>query len=205
MKALITLTLAASFFAAAAARAQTTPAPMTHDMHNMSMGVDLPATDGPGFIKVDVQFMQGMIPHHAQAIVMAKMAASHGAGPRLLLLTRKIDISQSDEIKMMKRWLTDAKQVVPTDAQVAMMFMPGMLTPEQMARLDAARGVEFERLFLTFMIQHHQGAIAMTNDLFAIPGAAHDAMLYGFATDVYADQSAEIEVMTEMLEALPGE
>jgi uncharacterized protein (DUF305 family) len=164
----------------------------------------LPATGGPGFTAADVRFMQGMIPHHAQAITMAAMAPSHGAGERLLKLAQKIDISQRDEIVFMKRWLAERKQVVPDSMQIHMMVMPGMLTPAQLAQLDAARGAEFDRLFLTFMIQHHEGALTMVDDLLASPGAAQDSDIFRFVSDVDIDQSAEIDVMWSMLDAIPG-
>lgn len=174
------------------------PAASQEHMH------ELPATDGPGFIVADVRFMQGMISHHAQAIHMAAMAPSHGAGERLLKLAQKIDISQKDEIKFMQRWLAERQQAVPDSMQVSMMMMPGMLTPEQIAQLDQARGQDFDRLFLTFMIQHHQGALSMVDSLFASPTAAQDSDIFRFVTDVQVDQSAEIDVMGSMLEAIPG-
>jgi uncharacterized protein (DUF305 family) len=168
------------------------------------MSHDLPATDGPGFTAADVRFMQGMISHHAQAIRMAQMAPTHGAGEQLLKLAQKIDISQKDENKFMARWLAEREQAVPDSMHVQMMMMPGMLTPEQLAELDAAREGEFDRLFLTFMIQHHQGALTMVDSLLASPGAAQDSDIFRFITDVQVDQSAEIDVMGSMLEAYPG-
>jgi uncharacterized protein (DUF305 family) len=169
-----------------------------------AMSHDLPATDGPGFTAADVRFMQGMISHHAQAIRMAEMAPTHGAGEQLLKLAQKIDISQKDENKFMARWLAEREQAVPDSMHVHMMMMPGMLTPEQLAELDAARNDEFDRLFLTFMIQHHQGALTMVDTLLASPGAAQDSDIFRFITDVQVDQSAEIDVMGSMLEAYPG-
>ena len=162
----------------------------------------LPATAGPGFTVADVRFMQDMIGHHAQAIVMARMAATHGAGEAVLKLAEKIDISQRDEIELMEQWLRERGQVVPDEEYRNTMYMPGMLTPEQMAQLDAARGREFDRLFLTFMIQHHRGALDMVEALFASPGAAQDPDIFRFATDVDADQRDEIYVMQGMLSML---
>lgn len=162
-------------------------------------GAMLPATPGPGYTVADVRFMQGMIGHHAQAIAMAKMAPTHGAGERVSQLAQKIDISQRDEIGFMERWLADRGQAVPDDEQRHAMQMPGMLTPEQMAQLDAARGREFDRLFLTFMIQHHRGALDMVAALFDDPLAAQDPDIFRFITDVDADQRAEIYVMQSML------
>jgi uncharacterized protein (DUF305 family) len=167
-----------------------------------AMQHQLPATAGNGFTVPDVRFMQDMIGHHAQAIIMAGWAPSHGAGGQVLKLANKIDISQRDEIVMMKQWLADRKQAVPDDAHLHMMMMPGMLTPEQMAQLDKARGQEFDRLFLTFMIQHHTGALEMVKTLFANPTAGQDSDIFRFATDVDADQRDEIFVMTQMLEQL---
>jgi len=162
----------------------------------------LPATAGPGFTVADVQFMQHMIGHHAQALVMAAMAPPHGASDRMLQLVQKIDISQRDEIAFMEQWLKDRKQALPPADYMTHMMMPGMLSPEQMAQLDNARGREFERLFLTFMIQHHEGALQMVEELFDTPGAGQDPDIFRFATDVDADQRDEIYVMTTMLDTL---
>jgi uncharacterized protein (DUF305 family) len=149
----------------------------------------------------DVQFMQHMIGHHAQALVMAAMAPTHGASDHFLRLAQKIDISQRDEIAFMEQWLVERKQAVPPDGYMAHMAMPGMLTTEQLAQLDAARGREFERLFLTFMIRHHQGALQMVEELFAAPAAGQDPDIFRFATDVDADQRDEIYVMSTMLDS----
>ena len=163
---------------------------------------ELPATAGQGFTVADVRFMQDMIGHHAQAILMAAMAPTHGASNNVLRLAQKIDISQRDEIVMMKEWLRDRKQAVPDDAHAHMMMMPGMLTPEQMAQLDASRSSDFDRHFLTFMIQHHQGALQMVEKLFKSPGAAQESDIFRFATDVDADQRDEIFVMNKMLDSI---
>lgn len=160
---------------------------------------DLSATAGPGYTVADVRFMQGMIGHHAQAVDMAAWAPTHGAGPRLLQFTQKISISQRDEIGLMRRWLAARGQDVPDDAQARGMMMPGMLTAEQMAQLEAARGPEFDRLFLVFMIQHHGGALQMVDELMKSPGAAQDSDLFRFITDVDADQRDEIYVMSVWL------
>jgi uncharacterized protein (DUF305 family) len=167
-------------------------------MHEASH--ELPATAGEGYTAADVRFMQNMIGHHAQALTMAAMAPDNGAGVQLLRLARKIDISQRDEIDFMKRWLAERNQAIPDDAHD--MRMPGMLTPPQLAQLDAARGGEFERLFLSFMIQHHLGALEMVEGLFASPGAAQDSEIFRFITDVDADQRDEIFVMQSMLDML---
>lgn len=160
---------------------------------------ELPATAGPGHTVADVRFMQHMIGHHAQALVMTAMVPTHGAGTQLRQLAEKIDISQKDEIAAMRRWLEERGQAVPGAAHLHGMRMPGMLTDAQMAQLDAARGAEFERLFLTFMIQHHRGALEMVEALFDTPGAGQDSDLFRFATDVDADQRDEIYVMQSML------
>ena len=164
----------------------------------------------PPYTQADVRFLQGMIGHHAQAIVMAQWAPTHGAGGAVRRLCERIDVGQRDEIAAMQRWLRDRRQTVP-DPSHAMMghqmagmtmgdtLMPGMLSPEQMKQLDAARGPEFDRLFLTFMIQHHEGAITMVHQLFASQGAAQDTWVFRFASDVEADQTTEIDRMRSML------
>ena len=169
-----------------------------HDAHHHGMT----ATAGPGYTVADVEFMQMMIGHHAQAITMAAMAGTHGAGPEVTSLARRVDISQRDEIAFMEGWLAARGQEVPGADQLHGMVMPGLVTPEQLARLDAARGAEFDRLFLTFMIEHHLGALQMVDNLFASPGAAQDSELFPFATDVGADQLDEIGIMERILDQL---
>ena len=144
--------------------------------------------------------MQGMIMHHAQALEMTALMASHTQNPELRSLGARINRSQSDEIKMMKHWLTARGQA--TSMQMAGMhhLMPGMLTPEQMEALRDANGPEFDHLFLTGMIQHHNGALIMVKDLFNTAGAGQDAELFNFATDVDNSQRAEIRIMQAMLE-----
>lgn len=164
------------------------------------------------FNEADVRFMTGMIGHHGQALVMAAMAPSHGASPSVQTLTARILNSQKDEIATMQRWLRDRGQPVPKVEVVGTtlmingaeykMRMPGMLTPEQIRELDEARGPEFDRLFLTYMIQHHQGAVNMVHDLFGTDGAAQGAATYKLASDIQVDQSTEIARMTRMLESL---
>ena len=171
--------------------------------HNHMMMVELPAAPGPGFTVADVRFMQNMIGHHAQAIAMAALAPNHGASVNVQKLAQKIDISQRDEIKFMKHWLAERTQAVPTDEQAHAMMMPGMLTPEMMAKLDASRGSEFDRLFLTYMIGHHGGALQMVDELFAAPNSAQESDIFRFATDVSVDQRDEIYVMQKMLDLIP--
>lgn len=170
--------------------------------HQHAHGPVLPATAGPGYSEADVRFMQDMIGHHEQAIAMARMAPSRGAGEEVRRLARKIEVSQRDEIAMMETWLRERGQVVPDQEYRRAKLMPGMLTPEQMAELDAARGAEFDRLFLEYMVQHHVGALEMVAELFAMPGAGQDPDVFRFATDVDADQRAEIAVMQALLERL---
>lgn len=171
--------------------------PAGHQHDAMSAPITIPK--GAGYVEADVRFMQGMIAHHAQAIAMAKMAKSHGARPKMLTFTLKIDLSQRAEIDRMQNWLSDHQQAVPDTNAHLHMTMPGMLTPEQMKQLDAARGPEFDRLFLELMILHHEGALSMVADLFAAPNAASQPDVFSLATDIRTDQTAEIELMQHML------
>ncbi|HEX4681658.1 MAG TPA: DUF305 domain-containing protein [Gemmatimonadaceae bacterium] len=165
------------------------------------------------FAPADVAFMQGMIPHHAQAVIMARWAETHGARADVKILCQRIAVAQSDEIRLMRGWLGDRKQEVPDststkhlmkmDGMVHEMLMPGMLTDEQMKALEAARGSSFDRLFLTGMMGHHQGAITMVRELFSHGDAGHDDTVFKFATDVEADQTAELHKMQLMLETVP--
>jgi len=159
--------------------------------------------------QADIEFMQGMIMHHSQAVEMTALIASHTENKGVRSLGAKISSSQSDEIRFMQRWLATRGQ--PTSMAMAgmsgmgmsaqsMPLMPGMLTPEQMTALRNARGPEFDRLFLTGMIQHHGGALVMVKDLFDTAGAGQDAELFNFVTDVDSGQRAEIRIMQNMLE-----
>jgi uncharacterized protein (DUF305 family) len=160
----------------------------------------------------DVQFMQGMVPHHAQAVLIAGWAPTHGASPEVQRLCERIVVGQRDEIKLMRDWLRMKGEDVPAPDAMRMrmnmngmmhdMIMPGMLTDEQLKALDAARGKEFDRLFLQAMIQHHKGAISMVDDLEAAPGSRQDETVFRFSQDVYADQTTEIRVMEQMLAAI---
>jgi len=147
--------------------------------------------------------MQGMIAHHAQAIHMSRMAGKHGANPRVLRLALKIDQSQVAEIRLMQDWLVHYGQVAPDTSSWRTMTMPGMLTDEQLKELDAATGFAFDRAFLTLMIQHHEGALRMVEDLFATPLAGQEVDVNVFANDVVTVQTAEIGVMYQMLSQLP--
>ena len=164
------------------------------------------AQGAPDYTAADVQFMQGMIHHHAQALVMAGMAPTHGASARVRLLCEKITLSQRDEINMMRQWLQYRKQQVPDTANHMMMsmMMPGMLSDAQMRQLDQARDTAFDRLFLAGMIQHHTGALRMVADLVAAPPSGQESEIFRFITDVDADQRAEIGVMQQMLYNLNG-
>jgi uncharacterized protein (DUF305 family) len=152
--------------------------------------------------------MQGMILHHAQALTMSAMIPTHTGNPAMQLLGQRITVSQRDEIKLMERWLRDHHAEVPSLDQHQHhmpaglpMLMPGMLTGQQLHQLDQARGAEFDRLFLQFMIQHHEGALTMVGDLFATQGAGQEPEMFRFASDVDADQRAEIKRMRAMLGA----
>jgi uncharacterized protein (DUF305 family) len=151
----------------------------------------------------DVEFMQGMIAHHAQAIYMSRMAEAHRASPRLLRLATKIDQSQVAEIRIMQDWLRSNGQAAPDPGSWRTMKMQGMLTEEQLRELDAAKGVEFDRLFLEYMIMHHEGALQMVKDLFATPRAGQEVDVNVFANDVVTVQTAEIGIMRRMLSELP--
>ncbi|MGE3616716.1 MAG: DUF305 domain-containing protein [Gemmatimonadales bacterium] len=160
----------------------------------------------------DVHFMSGMIPHHAQAVKIAGWAPSHGAGAELQRLAERIVVAQRDEIALMQNWLRDRNLPAPAaDATHLMtnmngmqhaMLMPGMMTDAELAQLDGARGSEFDRLFLTFMIRHHEGAITMVDELFSTNGAGQDEVVFRFASDVFADQTTEIDRMQKMLDQL---
>lgn len=181
------------------------PAEHEHDMAGMSMpGMSTPVTVPKGalYTEADVRFMQGMIAHHSQAIYMSRLAATHGANPRLLKFANKIDQSQLAEIRLMQDWLRANNQMAPDTSSWHTMSMPGMLTTEQLSQLDKARGIEFDRLFLTLMTQHHTGALKMVADLLATPLAAQDVDVSVFANDVHTVQTAEIAVMQQMLAGL---
>ena len=177
-----------------------------------------PVRAAAAYTPADVHFMSGMIYHHAQAVMMAGWAPTHDASPSLRALCERIVVGQSDEINLMQRWLRDRHQTLPDPKAVqsmmpgmagmagmpgmdSSMMMPGMLTSEQLAQLDKARGPEFDRLFLTFMIQHHRGAITMVNQLFG-QGSGEEETVFRFASDVYADQTTEIDRMQKMLATL---
>jgi uncharacterized protein (DUF305 family) len=192
-----------------------------------------PATNGPAnesvyvakasrdsvhrpWTQADVNFVSGMIHHHAQALVMANMAPAHGASASVRTLCARIINAQTDEITLMQTWLRDRKQPIPDAKATPMkmagmdhdMLMPGMLTDEQLKQLDASRGADFDQMFLLFMIRHHQGAVKMVKDLFASQGAGQDEYIFKLATDINVDQTTEINRMAKMLATLgstPGQ
>ena len=154
------------------------------------------------FTPADVRFMQGMIGHHAQALDMTALVATRSSSDAIRKLAQRIELSQADEIKMMQEWLTGRGQKVPDQHAhhaPGATLMPGMLTAEEMARLAQATGPEFDRLFLEFMIKHHEGALTMVQDLFAQPGAGQESDVFAFASDVDADQRMEIDRMRAAL------
>ncbi|MDQ6738256.1 MAG: DUF305 domain-containing protein [Gemmatimonadota bacterium] len=187
------------------------------------------------YTQADVEFVQGMILHHAQAVVMSDWAPTHGASPSLVILCKRIALSQRDEIVMMQNWLEERKLAVPdplhmlpsdaarmngmnpTDSGMASKagmpgmpvmsmndhaMMPGMLTQAQLGELNAAHGAEFDRLYLTGMIRHHQGALHMVAKLFDTPGGGQQPEVFSFATDVDAGQRVEMARMQAMLNTL---
>jgi uncharacterized protein (DUF305 family) len=187
--------------AASLASAQGGMAGMDHGSHRMGPEIVIPK--GAIYTKADVEFMQGMIAHHAQAIVMAKMAEKNSTNTPLLMLSRKIDQSQVPEIMIMQDWLRRYKQFAPDTSSWHDMRMDGMLTDEELKAMDAAKGADFDRLFLTGMIKHHAGAIKMVDDLFKSPGAGQEVDASVFANDVVTAQSAEIGIMRRLLAQLP--
>lgn len=210
---------AAAMPAAVAATAATTAAPVAADTSR--------AASHRGYTEADVRFMHHMMMHHAQALVMTAMVPTHDASADVRTVAERITISQRDEIGLMQRWLHARGELAPdvmapdhmqhashmqqmqhgsmgdsTHTTMAMpmsMSMPGMLTPAQLAQLDAARGAAFDTLFVRFMIQHHEGALQMVADYLATPGAAQESEIFRFASDVDADQRAEIRRMRGLL------
>jgi uncharacterized protein (DUF305 family) len=187
----------------AAMQGQPTPSDLAAMAKAKADSVNRPYT------RPDIDFMRGMIAHHAQALLMAGWARSHGAGPSVQTLCDRITNAQKDEINIMQTWLRDRGLPVPDAKPVPMkmtmdgmeheMLMPGMLTDEQLKQLDAARGREFDTLFLRFMIQHHQGAVSMVEELIKHDGAAQDELVFKLTNDIHVDQTTEIARMRRML------
>ncbi len=212
--ALLGASVSALFFSTPARAQQTTPAapvivqPGAPGQPTRTLP---PSTKGtlPPLSTADVEFMQGMIMHHSQAVEMTALIPSHTDNKDLRLLGAKISSSQSDEIKFMQRWLEARGEPLTMPmpdmsgmdmSHQSMPLMPGMLSPQQMDALRKAKGLEFDRLFLAGMIQHHNGALIMVKDLFNTAGAGQDATLFDFATDVDSGQRAEIRIMQSMLQ-----
>ena len=189
---------------------QTAPAPIHGDP--VAIANARPDSTRFPYTEADVHFMSGMIGHHSQAITMSKLAPTRAASQSIKTLAARIINAQQDEITLMQQWLRGHGQAVPeptaTGVKMKMggmehdMAMPGMLTEAQMKQLEASNGKQFDELFLTFMIQHHQGALAMVKDLFGSPGAGQDETTFKLASDVNADQETEIARMQKMLVTL---
>lgn len=173
---------------------------------------DMAQTLLPQHTEADVRFMQGMLVHHAQALVMTGMVAARTDNQRIHLLARRIELSQYDEIALMRYWLEDRGESLHLEENQGDHadhgdpgghgghgLMHGMLSEEELARLAAASGAEFDRLFLEFMIRHHEGAVVMVADLFASPGAGQEEEIFQFASHVEGDQNIEIVRMRGML------
>lgn len=223
------LLLSAAFVAAACAGAPSsgnTPAPDASSAGTASAtGTDDPApivqpgapgedartfsadeiseVEGVSYVDADVRFMQGMIPHHQQALVMTDLVRRYATTDAVRQMALRMEISQRDEIALMETWLRNHDEPVGMPGMDhGEHLMPGMLTPEQMEELRNARGTEFDRLFLEYMIQHHRGAIEMVAELFATPGAAQESTVFKFAEDVDADQTMEIQRMQRVLQGI---
>ena len=202
------LVVTLSLVACSGAMQRSTPGGLTREELARVAAMKVEVTEA------DVHFMSGMIPHHAQAVLIAGWAASHGARSDVRILSERIVVGQKDEIALMRNWLGDKGKPVPAadathmrmkmDGMEHDMLMPGMLSAEQLAQLDRARGSEFDQLFLTFMIRHHEGAVSMVDELFGTNGAGQDETVFRLASDIYADQTTEIDRMQKMLSTLPG-
>jgi uncharacterized protein (DUF305 family) len=171
--------------------------------HSMAGMGHIVIPNGAVYTVADVEFMQGMIAHHAQAIFMSRMAESHRADARVLKLAIKIDQSQVAEIRIMQDWLRNNGQHAPDTSSWRAVTMPGMLTADQLRQLDAATGAAFDSAFLTLMIRHHEGALQMVKDLLATPRAGQEVDVNVFANDVVTVQTAEIGIMRRLLSELP--
>jgi uncharacterized protein (DUF305 family) len=198
----IAATLGTTLLALGLMLARPATAQAQHSMAGMSGHGPVTIPEGAIYTVADVEFMQGMIAHHSQAIYMSRMAAAHNANPRVLKLANKIDQSQVAEIRIMQDWLRRNGQFAPDTSSWRTMTMAGMLTAQQLAELDAATGVAFDRAFLTLMTQHHEGALQMVKDLFATPRAGQEVDVNVFANDVVTVQTAEIGAMRQMLSQL---
>ena len=180
----------------------TTPSPSS-DAASRQAAIERARADSMRlpYTAADIHFMSAMIHHHAQAIEMTALIASRTSREEMKLLGQRIAVSQADEIEMMRSWLRARGQEVPSEHahHTHEGMMPGMLTPEQMAELTAATGEAFDKLFLRYMIQHHEGALSMVDDLFKTPGAGQEGDINAFAADVDSDQRMEIDRMRALL------
>ncbi len=176
----------------------------SHQHHHTGLPALRPIPAGALHTAADVEFLQGMIAHHAQAVEMSRLAESRGADDRLLRFAQKIDQSQASEITLMQGWLFDHDQAIPDTASYRTITMPGMLTQDELKQLGELSGTEFDRRYLELMIRHHEGALAMVADLLATPGAAQEVDVNVFANEVHLVQTAEIDVMLQMLDDLQG-
>ena len=159
----------------------------------------------------DTRFMTRMVPHHAQAVLFAGWAESHGGSRAVQVFCARMVVAQSDEIVTMRSWLQERGEPVPPAEYTRMPtrtgmeheMMPGMLTEEQLTELDDARGADFDRLFLTYMIPHHEGALSMVGELFDSVRGAQNNFIFKLASDIHADQEIEIERMQQILATYP--
>ena len=194
---------------AACAAAQQPPATQADHQHHAAghqgMPALVPIPAGSLHTVADVQFMQGMIAHHSQAIYMSRLAEARSTDQTLIRFALKIDQSQAYEIDAMQRWLREHDQVAPDTSSYRTITMPGMLTVEELTELGAARGATFDRRFLQLMIRHHEGALSMVADLLRTPRAAQEVDVNVFANEVHLVQTAEIDLMRQMLANIPGE
>ena len=205
MKRSFSTTLALAVLTAASSAACGWAARSTSDMYALAERNRRPHSPA------DARFMTSMIPHHAQAVLFAGWSESHGASRAVRVFSARMVVAQRDEIVTMRTWLGDHGEPVPPEAYIRLSagdrdqgsVMPGMLTEEQLAELDEARGADFDRAFLTYMIPHHEGALSMVDQLFDSFGGAQDDFVFKLASDIYADQTTEIEHMREMLAAYP--
>ncbi len=191
----------------------TTPAPVASAEAAASLEAAIAKAQADSarypYVAADIHFMTGMISHHAQAITMARLAPKNGARPAVITLAGRVINAQQDEIALMQNWLRERRQPVPEPNPAGMkmvmngvehdMLMPGMLTPEQIRQLEAARGADFDQLFLKLMIQHHSGAVTMVKELFETYAAGQDQLVFKFASDVNIDQTTEVARMEKML------
>jgi uncharacterized protein (DUF305 family) len=209
--AVLSVLIAAMGCSRAAQEASTTPRPALPTSDAAAIERARVDSARKPYVQADIDFMSNMIGHHAQALTMSRWAATHGANPSVRILAERIINGQQDDIVLMQQWLSDRRQPVPVATLSGRMavnghehehLMPGMLNESQMRELDRARGSEFDRLFLKYMIQHHGGAVVMVKELFGTYGAGQNDTVFKFASDVNVDQTTEIARMEKMLAEL---